>query len=424
LTVDCTTESVGWPLGALTSNKAEGRSSAQGAVHQMLGASKAVFLPDFRIIAIHFCLVASAIGVVSILFFWILWAASIGTPKAILIRYLQTVLWSALPIGLALFGAYLIFNMVESLPDSSPILRLLEGLLLYGVTYATLYLGTVLRTAIKPHDRPVEPTFLRLPALTISFIFGLVLVGFWYRLFASHVDSFDGARFLFAICLATILTIGWLIHPSDSTASKYSTLPVTHASFTSEPDSTSPNTTPPQVNQHLPAISPQAFSNSGPPKGMALKLKRSERHGALGKMIFALDARMEVSAETRALIQKYKLGSHIIYESANREAYAKAAKAHLDNSRDDTSIFDSPGQQALGAGKAFYRIARSAISAAASALSLRITVDSLIKGHHIECKDMNELMDAEAEIKQAAINLKAHLEAATTFTGQEEIFEL
>ncbi len=167
-----------------------------------------------------------------------------------------------------------------------------------------------------------------------------------------------------------------------------------------------------------------AFADSGPPKGMALKLKRSEHKGALGKMIFALDARMEVSSETQALIQKYKLGSHVVYESAKREKYAQAAKGHLENSHDNTSIFDSPGRQALGIGKSFYRIARAAISATASALSLRITVDSLIKGHHIECKDMNQLLDAEDEIKQAAINLKGHLQAAGTFTGTEEQFEL
>jgi len=36
---------------------------------------------------------------------------------------------------------------------------------------------------------------------------------------------------------------------------------------------------------------------------------------------------------------------------------------------------------------------------------------------------MVELLDAENELKLAAINLKAHLEAASTFTGQEEKFE-
>ena len=169
---------------------------------------------------------------------------------------------------------------------------------------------------------------------------------------------------------------------------------------------------------------PQAFSDSGPIAGLALRLKRSQRANALGTILFALDARVDVSAENRALIVKHNLGNRVIYESETRKAYTDAAKARADNSRPKTSIFDSAERQFLGVGKTFLNLGIAAVHATVAALSLRITVDSLMKGVHVECKDMNELLEAEDAIKEAGQNLKAHLEAVTTFDGREETFEL
>jgi hypothetical protein len=78
----------------------------------------------------------------------------------------------------------------------------------------------------------------------------------------------------------------------------------------------------------------------------------------------------------------------------------------------------------LGASKTLYRLARGGISAAAASLSLRVTIDSLIRGVHVECKSLSELLEAEAAIVQAANNLKSYLETATTFDGREDIIEL
>ena len=57
------------------------------------------------------------------------------------------------------------------------------------------------------------------------------------------------------------------------------------------------------------------------------------------------------------------------------------------------------------------------------ALSLRVTVDGLMGGQHIECKDLDELLGAEAAILDACKNLKAYLETALTFDGREEVVE-
>jgi len=64
------------------------------------------------------------------------------------------------------------------------------------------------------------------------------------------------------------------------------------------------------------------------------------------------------------------------------------------------------------------------ISIAAASLSLRITISSLITGVHVQCKDMDEILEAEEAITIAAQNLKSYLSAASTFNGQEELIQL
>jgi hypothetical protein len=55
--------------------------------------------------------------------------------------------------------------------------------------------------------------------------------------------------------------------------------------------------------------------------------------------------------------------------------------------------------------------------------SARLTVNNLMSGQHIECKDLDELLGAEAAIVEACQNLKAYLETALTFDGREELHE-
>ena len=65
----------------------------------------------------------------------------------------------------------------------------------------------------------------------------------------------------------------------------------------------------------------------------------------------------------------------------------------------------------------------AACGATMMALTLRVTVDSLMSGQHIECKDLDELIGAEAAIRDACENIKAYLETAVTFDGREEVVE-
>lgn len=142
-----------------------------------------------------------------------------------------------------------------------------------------------------------------------------------------------------------------------------------------------------------------------------LKLKRSQKAGMLGKTSFMLDARAELAPEAKALVHKYGLGSLSIYDSKAREKRTAEAFSHF-----DIASIATPGV-------ALWKTARGIASAALMTLSLRVTVNSLMNGQHIECKDLDELLGAEAAIVEACKNLKAYIETALTFDGREELLE-
>lgn len=140
---------------------------------------------------------------------------------------------------------------------------------------------------------------------------------------------------------------------------------------------------------------------------MKIYLKRSQRGaGLLGsKVIFSLDARIEPTREEAEAIRKYRLGGVSVYNSENAKKHATSVAGNL------------------ATGK-LWGTAKAAVSAGMMALSLRCTLDSLTNGQHIECKDMEELLGAEAAIIEACNTAKAFLQAALTFDGREEIIEI
>jgi hypothetical protein len=159
------------------------------------------------------------------------------------------------------------------------------------------------------------------------------------------------------------------------------------------------------------------------PSAMQLKLKRSQRKGLMGKMVFALDARMVIPRAERDLIERYRLGHHVIYESAARQRHTETFKARLESTKQFPGMRESVQKQFLGIGKNLFRLGLAGVSAARVSMSLRITVYSLINGEHIECKLMSELLGAEQAIIEAAENLRAYLNAAATFDGREQVLE-
>jgi hypothetical protein len=132
---------------------------------------------------------------------------------------------------------------------------------------------------------------------------------------------------------------------------------------------------------------------------MQLKIQRSQRMGGVvgGTVVFCVDALAEYTRPEADNVQKYKLGKQVIYNS-------RAAKRHLERSRDRTD----------GSATGYLK---GAFSLAMAALSLNISIDSLGRGQHIECKDLEELLEAEDALMTACRTLTRYLAIAETFNG-------
>ncbi len=120
---------------------------------------------------------------------------------------------------------------------------------------------------------------------------------------------------------------------------------------------------------------------------MQLKVQRSQRTGGAfgGKIIFVLDIRAEYTEPERNNINLDRAGQHL----------------------------DAGGSGLL----------KGMASLALDRMNLNITIASLQKGVHIECKDLGELLEAEESVCTACQNLSKFLAAAATFDGRTDIIE-
>lgn len=136
---------------------------------------------------------------------------------------------------------------------------------------------------------------------------------------------------------------------------------------------------------------------------MQLLLRRSQRGGLTGSMIFCLDARTEFTPPEKESIRRYRLGGLVIYNS-------EASKRALDKSD------AADGRSIVG------NLQRLAYLGLAS-LRLNISVNSLERGQHVECKSLDELLGAEEAIMDACRNLRLYLDTAETFDGREVVLD-
>ena len=123
---------------------------------------------------------------------------------------------------------------------------------------------------------------------------------------------------------------------------------------------------------------------------MKLLLRRDQRSSLLGKVIFTLNVRAQVSDEERESIRRYKLG--------------------------DTELYASHEMTDRGSG-----LLGVASRLAFKAITLRLTVNDLASGKHIEAKDIVEMLAIEGQILEAAQTFKQVLDASTHFGGEEVI---
>jgi hypothetical protein len=138
---------------------------------------------------------------------------------------------------------------------------------------------------------------------------------------------------------------------------------------------------------------------------MQLKIKRSQRDGGIVSKtaIFCLDARVDFAPQEQASLTRYKLANQVIYNS-------EASKRLLDQ-RDAAHASGTTGGYLKSMGLSLM-----------AATKLNITVSSLQRGQHIECKSLDELLGAEEALMLACQNLKVYLDTAATFDGREVLF--
>ena len=123
---------------------------------------------------------------------------------------------------------------------------------------------------------------------------------------------------------------------------------------------------------------------------MKLLLRRNQRSGMLGKIIFTLDVRADLTPEEKGAIDKYKLGDTVLYEK---------------------STMIDPGSGLIGlASRIKHR-----------ALNMSLSVKDLAYGKKLECKDIVEMLAVEDQIREAGKTFNAVLHAASQFGGEEVV---
>lgn len=155
---------------------------------------------------------------------------------------------------------------------------------------------------------------------------------------------------------------------------------------------------------------------------MQLKLTRSQKTGIVN-VIFCLDARVAFTSEEQRNINRYRLQGQVIYTSEGARkadegrqlAYANAKARGVEYGNVDSFLESATGK--IGHGL------KAAALGAISAMRLRITISSLQRGQHIECKNLDELLGAEEAIMDACTNLKGYLRTAAAFDGSEVLID-
>lgn len=122
---------------------------------------------------------------------------------------------------------------------------------------------------------------------------------------------------------------------------------------------------------------------------MELLVRRGQKSGMLSsKITFTLDAKARLTEAEAEHVLKYKMSDTLLYQ--------------------ESEIVD-PGSGLLGL----------ASRAAFTALNTKVTVGTLMRGIHLECKDVVELLGVEERLVEASELFKQVLDAASTFGGEE-----
>ena len=114
--------------------------------------------------------------------------------------------------------------------------------------------------------------------------------------------------------------------------------------------------------------------------------------GLLSKTVqFVLEAKVQLTEQEAANVKRYKMGKEVLY------------------SKDRLGYRDWDNETAKGMAR----------NLAAIAVAITITVDDLVKGKTVVCKDILEMSAIVAQIKQATEGFKVMLDTAAQFEGEQ-----
>jgi hypothetical protein len=121
----------------------------------------------------------------------------------------------------------------------------------------------------------------------------------------------------------------------------------------------------------------------------------------MGGIYFAVDARIVLTEDEMQDVIKYHLHDQVVYYS---EGVRKQATKTMD---------DVEARTVGGTLKAMARLA-------ALNLQLKFTFADLMRGVHVECKNLDELMGAEGAFVMACERAQKYLAFAKTYTNEQE----
>ncbi len=133
---------------------------------------------------------------------------------------------------------------------------------------------------------------------------------------------------------------------------------------------------------------------------MKLKLRRNQQSGITGKVSFKLFFIVDLDSDEAAALKKYKFGKQIVYETPKGAAALEGLKT---------------ASSVGGIGRGI------AATIAAKAFDHILSVNDMIDGKEIICKDIDEMIAAEEQIKDACQTLSRILYMCQHFEGEEII---
>ena len=119
---------------------------------------------------------------------------------------------------------------------------------------------------------------------------------------------------------------------------------------------------------------------------MKIAIKRAKKTGMLGKASYTLTVRAELTDDEKDIVNKNSLADEILVWHDKTGVANSLAGAIINTMRDTV-----------------------------------LTVESFHRGTTFTCKNVAELIGIEDEVRQASLNLRAFIEMARTFGGEEVI---